>query len=107
MERHAELIDVRPEKREEYLRLHAAVWPEIEDLIRACNIRNYSIFLHGDRLFAYYEYVGEDFEADMRKMEENPKNREWWELCKPCQQPLADCEPGEWWKPAAEVWHLD
>ena len=52
------------------------VWPEVLAMIQACNIRNYSIFRHGTQLFAYFEYLGEDFAADMAKMAADPKTRE-------------------------------
>lgn len=69
---------------EEYVRLHAHVWDEVLDMIEACNIRNYSIFLKGEYVFSYYEYVGEDYAADMRKMEEDPATQRWWEYTHPC-----------------------
>ena len=43
-----------PEKREEYLALHRAVWPGVEQTLREGNIRNFSIFVRGDVLFGYY-----------------------------------------------------
>ena len=60
---------LRPEKVEEYKALHAAVWPDVLARISACNIRNYSIFLRTPEnlLFAYWEYHGEDFEADANR----------------------------------------
>ena len=36
------------------------------------NIRNYSIYRHDERLFAYFEYVGDDFAADMAAMAADP-----------------------------------
>ena len=45
MKRFGQMIRVKPEKFEEYRRLHAAVWPEVLKMITACNIRNYSIYL--------------------------------------------------------------
>lgn len=71
-------------KAEEYVRLHARVWDEVLDMIEACNIRNYSIFLKGGYVFSYYEYVGDDYAADMRKMEEDPATKQWWEHTHPC-----------------------
>ena len=44
MERHGSVIGVRMDKLEEYKKYHAAVWPEILEMIRQCNIRNYSIY---------------------------------------------------------------
>jgi len=110
MKRYASIIGLRPERLDEYKRLHAAVWPEILGMIRDCNIRNYSIHLRklpdGDLyLFSYFEYVGDDFDADMAKMAADPKTQEWWELCKPCQAPLPDRSEGEWWAGMEEVFH--
>jgi L-rhamnose mutarotase len=106
MQRHAQVIKLRPEHREEYLRLHSAVWPSVEDMIVRANIRNYSIFLHGDTLFSYFEYVGDDFAADMAKIAADPESQRWWKLTDPCQESLADPDSGDWWLPLPEVWHL-
>jgi len=107
MERHALVVGVRPEKREEYLALHRAVWPQVEQTLRGCNVTNYSIYIFGDILFAYYEYVGEDHDADMARIGEDPKTREWWTHTDPCQVRIADERlPGARWQPIDEVWHL-
>ncbi|MFD7922812.1 L-rhamnose mutarotase [Streptomyces sp. NPDC059740] len=103
--RHAKVVRLRPEHREEYLRLHAEVWPEVLATITACHIRNYSIFLHGDLLFSYYEYVGEDHEADMERMAADPATQRWWKLTDPCQEPVEGTPEGEWWMPVPEVFH--
>lgn len=50
MRRIAQTIRLRPERRDEYLALHAAVWPAVEAALRAANIRNYLGFdLHAGR----------------------------------------------------------
>jgi L-rhamnose mutarotase len=64
MERYASCVRLRPEHRKRYLELHAHVWPEVESMLWAANIRNYTIFLRGDVLFSYYEYIGTDHAAD-------------------------------------------
>jgi L-rhamnose mutarotase len=43
----------------------------------------------------------------MAKMAADPTTQKWWECCKPCQVPLADCEEGEWWASMEEVYHQD
>ena len=45
MQRMGMVIGLKPEKVEEYKRLHAAVWPDVLTMISACNIKNYSIYL--------------------------------------------------------------
>jgi L-rhamnose mutarotase len=44
MRRFGQLIRVKPERFEDYKAYHAAVWPEVLETIRLCNIRNYSIY---------------------------------------------------------------
>ena len=58
-------------------------------------------------LFSYFEYLGNDFDADMAKMAADPVTQEWWELCKPCHEPLADRAANEWWAGMDEVFHLE
>ena len=96
---------LRPEKAEEYKKLHAAVWPSVLARITACNIRNYSIFLRTPEnlLFAVWEYHGEDFAADARKMAADPETRKWWEITDPCQEPYETRKPGDWWADMEEV----
>jgi L-rhamnose mutarotase len=111
-QRFGSVIGLRGEKEAEYRRLHQAVWPDVERAVRDANIRNYSIYLRrmpdGNLyLFSYLEYAGADHTADMRKLAANPKVKEWWKLTDPCQQPLPDRKPGEWWAAMEEVSHQD
>ena len=105
MQRIGMVIGVKPEKIEEYKRLHAAVWPEVLAMITACHIRNYSIFLKEPEnlLFSFFEYHGTDYDADMAKMAADPKTQEWWAVCMPCQSPLDTRKEGEWWASMPEV----
>ena len=107
MKRFAQLIGIKADRLEEYKRYHAAVWPEILDMIRQCNIRNYSIFYRDGLLFAYFEYTGIDFDADMAKMAADPKTQEWWDIMRPIQTPIETRAEGEWWAPLEEVFHTD
>ena len=106
-QRFALVVGVRPEKREEYLELHRAVWPGVESKMTECNIRNYSIFILGDTLFAYYEYIGEDHEADQRRIAADPVSQEWWKLTDPCQVAIGgDSDTRSPWQPLDEIWHM-
>jgi len=107
MQRYGMVIEVKPDKIKEYKKLHAAVWPDVLKKITECNIRNYSIYLKDNTLFSYFEYIGNDFNADMEKMAADPTTQKWWDVCKPCQQPLETREEGEWWANMEEVFHLD
>jgi L-rhamnose mutarotase len=107
MQRFGQIIGVKPDQIEAYERIHAAVWPEVLDMIAQCNMHNYTIFRQGNLLFAYFEYTGEDFAADMAKMAADPKTREWWSHTDPMQAPVEDRKPGEWWATMKEVFHVD
>ncbi len=105
----AQIVRVRPAEIERYTEVHAAVWPEVLAKIAECSMKNYSIFLRQPEnlLFAYFEYHGTDYAADMAKMAADPKTQEWWEITNPMQQPLDTINEGEWWAPAEEVFHVD
>jgi L-rhamnose mutarotase len=107
MRRFGAVVGLRPEHRETYLRLHREVWPAVEARLSASHFTNYTIFVRGDLLFAYYEYTGEDFSADAAAVAGDPVTREWWTLTDPCQRRLDDTPDGEQWAPLTEVWHLD
>ncbi len=105
MRRFGQVIKVKPEKLEYYRELHAHPWPSVIKKIKECNIRNYSIFLlNNEMLFAYFEYIGKDFEADMAKMATDEETQRWWKETDPCQETLG-INPREWWHNMEEVFH--
>ncbi len=107
MKRFGQVIGVDPQQFEKYKTYHAAVWPEILEMISACNITNYSIFHKDNMLYAYFEYTGTDFTADMARMAADPKTQEWWAVMEPMQRPVAKRSVGEWWANMEEVFHLE
>lgn len=109
MQRMGMMIGVKPDQVAEYKRLHAEAWPDILDMISKCNITNYSIFLNEaeNLLFGYWEYTGDDFDADAAKMAADPRTQEWWDICMPMQSPLETRKDGEWWSMMEEVFHHD
>ena len=112
MKRFAWIIGLKDEKIEEYKHHHANVWPGVLDMIKQCNIQNYSIYLRQlndgkTYLFSYLEYTGKDFESDMAKMASDPTTQKWWSVMKPCQEPLSDGDGNTGWANMEEVFHLD
>jgi L-rhamnose mutarotase len=96
-----------PENLAKYSALHAAVWPAVLAKITECGIRNYSIYHRGGWLFSYFEYVGDDYEADMARMADDRTTQDWWAINKPLQEPLEDRAEGEWWAALDELFHAD
>lgn len=107
MIRHGQLVGIKKEKLEEYIKYHANVWPEVLDKIKECNIRNYSIYQHDEQLFAYFEYTGDDFDADMRKMAADETTQKWWAIMKPMQSPVNPEDEDPEWIELREVFHAD
>lgn len=109
MQRIAKIIRLKPEAIDEYKKIHADVWPGVLATITACNIKNYSIFLKEPEnlLFAYLEYHGSDFDADMAKMAKDETTQRWWKITDPMQTPLESAPEGEWWASTEMVFHQD
>lgn len=55
MERVAWKGRIKPGCKEEYIRRHDAIWPEMTAVLKEAGIRNYTIFANGNELFGYYE----------------------------------------------------
>lgn len=86
--RFGSVIGLNPETEKYYRDLHA-------------NIRNYSIYTteidSKKYLFSYFEYVGEDFDADMKTMASDPEMQRWWKETDPCQIQLPARKPDANW----------
>lgn len=103
---------IRPDKIAYYKELHAATWEGVLKKIREANIRNYTIYLKqvdtAFYLFSHYEYVGNDYEADMKKIASDTTTQRWWRETSPCQVPLPEAaQKGETWTEMEEVFHTD
>lgn len=107
MKRYGMVIRLKPEMVDAYKHLHANTWPGVLQRISESNIRNYSIFLRDGYLFSYYEYIGDDYEADIAKIAADPVTQAWWKLTDPCQEPVEGIGEGQWWAEMEEVFHHD
>ncbi|NIZ12602.1 L-rhamnose mutarotase, partial [Phaeobacter sp. HF9A] len=89
MQRMGHVIGLRAENVAAYKRLHEDVWPEVLARLRQSNITNYSIFLREPEMlmFSYWEYTGQDFDADSAAIAADPVTQEWWKICGPMQDP--------------------
>ena len=109
MKRMGFVLGIKADQIAEYKRIHAAVWPEVLATIARCKIKNYTIFLKEPEniLFAYWEYHGTDFKADMEKIKKAPRMQEWWDITDPMQVPYETRKPGDWWAVMENVFHTD
>lgn len=74
-ERSAFVLRVRPDRIDEYVEAHRAVWPEMLDALRAAGIRNYSIFRHRNQVFGYFE--ADDLERAATFLEAQEVSARW------------------------------
>jgi L-rhamnose mutarotase len=109
--REAMVVGLRPEMVDSYKLLHRHAWPEILEPIAAAHITNYSIFLKQiDKkyyLFSYWEYLGNNYKADMSSMESDPPTQAWMKLTdNTCQLPIPTRQKDEWWANMEKVFQL-
>jgi L-rhamnose mutarotase len=98
-------LQVRPERMAEYVERHQAVWPEMQDALRATGWRNYSLFLRPDGLLVGYLET-EDFDAAREGMAATEVNARWQAEMAPFFEDL-DGRPDEGFVPLVETFHLD
>ena len=76
MERYAWKAVVKDGMKDEYVRRHNEIWPELVKVLKEAGIVNYSIWNVGNELFGYYECEkGLDYAA--RVQAESPVTARW------------------------------
>lgn len=105
MQRICFLLQVKPDRLEEYKLRHGAVWPEMLTALRETGWNNYSLFLRDDGLLVGYLET-EDFTRALSAMTSREVNSRW-------QREMADffvqadgSFPDHAMKPLEEVFHL-
>jgi L-rhamnose mutarotase len=96
------VLQVRPDRIDEYVEAHANVWPEMRDALREAGIRNYTIFRSGTSMFGYFE--ADDLDAAARHMASTEVNTRWQDaMAELLEQRVADGGPA----PLEQVFRMD
>jgi L-rhamnose mutarotase len=96
------VLRVRPERVQEYVEAHAAVWPEMLEALRGAGIRNYTIFREGNLMFGYFE--ADDLERAGTYLAAQEVNRRWQEaMAGLLEERVPDAGP----PPLEEIFRLD
>ena len=87
------VIGIKPDQISAYEALHANTNPGVRDLLNKYKMHNFSIFIHQlddgrYYLFGYYEYTGDNYEGDMKKLSAETRNQQWLSTTDPMQMPL-------------------
>ena len=105
MQRICFVLQVRPDRLEEYKARHGRVWPEMLAALRETGWNNYSLFLRSDGLLVGYLET-EDFERARASMAGRDVNQRWQkEMASFFVQP-AGLLPDRAMEPLEEVFHL-
>lgn len=104
MQRVAFLMGLKPGFEEEYKRRHAEIWPELLDALHKAGAHNYSIFRHGEQLFAYLETP--DFEQMVKYLAEDPTNARWQIFMQSMMDTEVDPQTNFPWL-LPEMFHMD
>jgi L-rhamnose mutarotase len=106
MKRVCFILQVRPEKLDEYKQRHRVVWPEMQQALRETGWGNYSLFLRPDGLLVGYVET-EDFERARDEMAKREVNARWQrEMAEFFMNPHG-VAPDQAMLPLEEVFHLD
>ena len=95
-------LKLRPGSYSGYKKAHDEIWPELVELTNSSGVQNYSIFLHGQTLFAYLET--EDPEA-IDTMKDNELTWKWWRYMQPLMECNEDASPVI--EVIPQVFHMD
>src|SRR5947209_4454424 len=106
MQRVCFVLQVRPERLEEYKTRHRGVWPAMLNALRETGWKNYSLFLRPDGMLVGYLET-EDFQGARLAMSQREVNARWQEeMADFFVSPKGDL-PDAAMSPLEEVFHLD
>ncbi|KAK0442847.1 rhamnose mutarotase [Armillaria borealis] len=109
-----QIIKLKPSSEAEYRECHAAVWPGVLAALERAHIVDYSIHYYAPLhlLIANMKYTGTDYEADMKKVAEDPETQRWWAMTDGMQESLVEGATGSgkdipWWADTEEVFRFE
>jgi len=105
MQRVCFILQVRPERLDEYKERHRTVWPEMQQALRETGWNNYSLFLREDGLMVGYLET-EDFERAREEMGRRDINAKWQQEMASFFQNPPGISPDRAMVPLQEVFHL-
>lgn len=107
IERVCFVLELRPERIDDYLAAHATVWPAMLDALRAAGWSNYSLFLRPDDGLVVGYLETDNFERAVAAMADTEVNARW-------QQSMAEffaappgAHPDQSMRRLDEYFHLD
>ena len=92
MQRLAFKMHLKEGQKNEYIKRHNEIWPELKRLLKEAGVREYSIFLDEETntLFAFQQVIGEGGSQDMGQTEIVKK---WWDYMADIMETNPDNSP--------------
>ncbi|MCK5094641.1 MAG: L-rhamnose mutarotase [Spirochaetes bacterium] len=105
MERLALVYRVKPGKKDEYIKAHNEIWPEILKGLKEAGCREMTIFLRGNLLFLYA--LIDDIAAFTKTREKDPHYHKWnaW-MAELLEHPYDAEEPSSFAR-LDEIWRFE
>lgn len=105
MQRICFVLQVKPERLEEYKKRHRSVWPEMKKALLETGWHNYSLFLRSDGLLVGYLET-EDFELARAGIATREVNERWQREMAGFFVQLEGLLPDQAMQPLEEVFHV-
>lgn len=104
MKRFAFKMKLKPGCKEEYIKRHNEIWPELKQLLKESGVSDYSIFLDEETntLFAVQKQSGESSSQDLG---DNPVVKKWWDYMADLYETNPDNSPVS--IPIEEVFYME
>jgi L-rhamnose mutarotase len=106
MQRVCFVMQVRPERLEEYKERHRTVWPEMQQALEETGWRNYSLFLRPDGMLVGY-FETNDLARSIAEMKMRPVNERWQTEMADLVMPNGASKPDDQLFGLEEIFHLN
>ncbi len=90
--------------KEEYIRRHDSIWPELKSLLSESGVRDYTIYLDEETLCLFAVQYQEGT-ASSQDLGSNPIVRKWWKYMADIMDTTPDSSPVS--VPLEKVFHMD
>lgn len=79
------------------MQVHDNAWPGVLAALERAHFTNYSIFHYPEAsmLVGYFEWTGQDWDADMNAVAEDEETRRWWQVTDGMQESLVRLVSGD------------
>jgi L-rhamnose mutarotase len=101
------LLQLKPDRVQDYLAAHEVVWPEVLDALRSAGWRNYSLFIRREDGLVVGYLETDDFASATARMANTDVNDRWQASMAQYFQADDGGHPDESMRPLAEYFHLE